>query len=152
MRRPILLAFLIGIAAASAATPASACSKVTIFFDWNSARIAPDSRAALERFAVALAWKGPDLDQVLLTSHTDSSGSDAANRDIARRRAEAVRAVLLNYHVPASLIAISPLGEGRLRVPTGDNVRQQYNRRVELLMQMSADAQARQMAEGRPIC
>ena len=148
-----MLLMCAGAAAIAFASPArAACTPLTIFFDWNSARIEDDSRAALQRLAVALAWKGPDLDHILLTSHTDSSGSEAANRAMARRRAEAVRDVLLSYHVPDELIVIKPAGEARLRVPTPDNVRERYNRRVELLMQTSAETQAERLAEGRPIC
>jgi len=148
-----MLLMCAGAAALASASPASAaCSPVTIFFDWNSARVEDDSRAAIERLAVSLAWKGPDLDHILLTAHTDSSGSTAANRAMALRRAEAVRDLLLSFDVPARLIVIKPVGEDRLRVPTPDNVRERYNRRVELLMQSSAESQAERLAEGRPLC
>ena len=147
---------LLGIAAAGtalmAAAPASACAPVTVYFDWNSSALSDDSKAALERLAVTLAWKGPDLAHLLLTSHTDTSGSPAANRAIAMKRAEAVRRVLTSYHVPEHLIAVQAVGDHQPRVATARNVREPRNRRVELLIQMSAEAQARQLAEGRPIC
>jgi outer membrane protein OmpA-like peptidoglycan-associated protein len=114
--------------------------------------IAPESRRALEQLAVRVAWNGPDLDHVLLTAHADSSGSPAANRAMARRRAGAVRDLLLHRHVPARLIRIRSLGESSLPVRTPANVREPANRRVDLLIQMSADAQGEQLAEGRPIC
>lgn len=152
IRLRAILVLLTGAAAMLAAAPASACAPVTVYFEWNSAKIEEESRAALERFAVALAWKGPDLDHVLLTSHTDSSGSPAANRAMALRRAAAVRDVLTSHHVPARLIAIRALDERRPRVRTPANVREPRNRRVELLLQMSAEAQARQLEEGAPIC
>jgi OmpA-OmpF porin, OOP family len=147
---------LIAIAAAALATlhavPAQACAPVSVFFEWNSTRLSEESKAALERLAVNLAWKGPDLDHVLLTSHTDTTGSPAANRLIARRRAEAVRDLLLAYAVPRELITIRAVGEAAPRVRTAAGVREPRNRRVELLIQMSAEAQARQLESGRPIC
>lgn len=146
------LILLAGAAALVAARPAAACSPVTIYFEWNSARVSEESQAALERLAVNLAWKGPDLHHILLTAHTDSSGSPAANRALALRRARAVRDVLTAYHVPAELIAIRALGPEAPRVATPQGAREPRNRRVELLVQMTADAQARQLAEGRPIC
>lgn len=139
-------------AALTAAAPASACAPVTVYFDWNSSALSEDSRAALERLAVTLAWKGPDLAHILLTSHTDSSGSPVANRVIATKRAEAVRRALTFSHVPEHLIAVQAVGERQPRVATARNVREPRNRRVELLIQMSAEAQARYLAEGRPIC
>jgi outer membrane protein OmpA-like peptidoglycan-associated protein len=146
----------LGLAAAGAAlmaaAPASACAPVTVYFDWNSSALSDESTAALERLAVTLAWKGPDLAHLLLTSHTDTSGSPAANRAIALKRAEAVRRALTSFHVPEHLIAVQTVGEHQPRVATARNVREPRNRRVELLIQMSAQAQARQLAEGRPIC
>ena len=99
-----------------------------------------------------LAWNGPDLDHVLLTAHSDSSGSPAANRAIAQRRAEAVRDVLVGRHVTARLIRIRSLGESALPVRTPANVREPANRRVDLILQMSAEAQGEQLEEGLPIC
>jgi outer membrane protein OmpA-like peptidoglycan-associated protein len=54
--------------------------------------------------------------------------------------------------VPAELIAIEPVGALQPRVATARGVREPRNRRVELLIQMSAEAQARNLREGRAIC
>lgn len=138
--------------AAGVAAPASACAPVTIYFEWNSARIEQASTAALERLAIRLAWRQPDLDAVILTSHTDASGSAAGNRALARRRAEAVRAVLVANEVPARLIETRLFAAGRPRVLTPAAAREPENRRVELLLQFSARAQAAQLEDGAPIC
>lgn len=150
IRRFLALAIL--AAAPLAASPAIACAPVTIYFDWNSARVNEESHAALERLSVALAWKGPELDRLLLNSYTDASGSHAANRAVARRRAEAVRDVLVSYNVPVDRIAIEALGETLPRVATRRGVREPRNRRVELLVQMTAAGQERRIAAGQPIC
>ncbi|MFN3389872.1 MAG: OmpA family protein [Allosphingosinicella sp.] len=147
-----LLAVLIAGAALLAAPAASACTPLSVRFDWNSADIPADSRRAIEQLAVRLAWNGPDVDHVLLTAHSDSSGSPAANRRMAQRRAEAVRDLLVRNHVPARLIRIRSLGETALPVRTPTNVREPANRRVDLLVQLSAHAQGVQLEEGRPIC
>ncbi len=147
-----LLILLSAFLAPLGAAPAFACAPVTIYFDWNSARITDDSRAAIERLAVTLAWKGPDLAYLLLTSHTDATGSAAANRAMALRRAQAVHDALTSFQVPAGLIRIQAVGAQRPRVATPGNVREPRNRRVELLVQLSAQGQARQIEDGRPIC
>jgi outer membrane protein OmpA-like peptidoglycan-associated protein len=152
MIRRILTLAAFATASATAISPALACAPVTIYFDWNSSRVNEESSAAIERLAVALAWKGPELQHILLSSFTDASGSAAANRAVSRRRAEAVRDVLVSYHVPADRIAIQALGDAVPRVATRRGVREPRNRRVELLIQMSAEGQARQLAEGQPIC
>ena len=140
------------LAALASAHPASACAPVTVFFDWNSARVEEDSRAALQRLALALAWKGPDLDFVTITAHTDSSGGARANRAIALRRAEAVRDVLAGFDAPPNRVRLSLAGPSRLRVSTPGGIRERYNRRVEVTLQLSADSQARQLERGEPIC
>lgn len=154
MRIRALLATLGGAGALFAAAPASAsvCDPVTIYFSWNSAAIGEDAREELERLAVRLAWKGPDLDGVILTAHTDSSGSREVNRRIARQRAEAVRDALIDLNVPARLIRLQPLGEAAPRILTPRNARQPLNRRVDVIVQLHAAAQEEQLREQRPIC
>lgn len=152
MIRRLAPAIAFAATSVAAAGPAAACAPVTVYFDWNSSRVSEDSAAALERLAVNLAWKGPDLDRLILSSYSDASGSPAANRAISMRRARAVRDVLIGYNVPADRIELRALGEALPRVATGRGVREPRNRRVELVVQMSAEGQARQLAEGRPIC
>jgi outer membrane protein OmpA-like peptidoglycan-associated protein len=152
MVRLRFLAPAAALAACWAAPVQATCAPLSVFFDWNSTQLSEESQAALERLAVTVAWKGPDLAHVLLTSHTDTSGTPRANRQMALRRARAVREVLLAYQVPPELIAIQAVGEAAPRVVTARNVREPRNRRVELLIQMSADAQARQLENGQPIC
>ena len=142
----------LGAVAVFMSASAQACTPVSIFFDWNSARLTAESRAAIERFALRYAWKGPELDGVMLSAFADTTGSRAANRAIALRRAHAVRDALLSFNVPREMIRVRAVVAGGLRVSTPDGVRSPYNRRVELLLQLSAEAQARQLEEGRPIC
>ena len=134
------------------ATPAGACTAASIFFGLGSAEVGAEGRAEIERMALALAWKRPDLHHVLLTSQTDTAGSPTANRDLSMRRAQAVRDLLIASEVPANLIEIRALGEERTAGAIPQNVRDQSLRRVDLLMQLDAGAQARQLEEGQPIC
>lgn len=141
--------------AAFGAAPSEAaafCQPVTVYFGWNSAQLTPESKAALERLAVTLAWKGPDLEQVILTSHTDATGSPASNRAIALKRAAVVRDLLVANNVPARLIAIQPVGADLPRVVRPIGTREPRNRRVELLVQLSAAGQKRQLEQGGAIC
>jgi len=154
MIRSRLIPILAAVASFSAAPGEAAafCQPVTVYFGWNSTQLTEESKAALERLAVTLAWKGPDLDQVLLTSHTDATGSPAANRAIALKRAEAVRDLLVSHNVPANLIVIRVVGAALPRVATPAGVREPRNRRVELLVQLSAEGQKRQLDQGGAIC
>lgn len=149
--RRVLISFT-AAAGMFASAPAAACTAVSVYFPLGSADVNEEGRAALQQIALALAWKGPDLHHVLLTSHTDTSGSAAANRALAARRAQAVRDLLVGMEVAPNLIEVRALGEERLPPDIPQNVRDQSLRRVDLLLQLRADAQARQLEQGEPIC
>jgi outer membrane protein OmpA-like peptidoglycan-associated protein len=146
------MSFIAGAAAVAAAMPVSACTRATVYFDLGSASVNAAGRAELDQLALALAWKGPDLHHVLLTSQTDTAGSPAANRALALRRAQAVRDLLVASDVPPRLIEIRAYGEDRAAAAIPQGVRAQSLRRVDLLMQLNAQAQAKQIEEGQPIC
>ncbi len=70
-----------------------------------------------------------------LTGHADRSGSEDYNMKLSLRRAEAARDVLVAKGVEASKISVAARGESEPAVPTADGVREQANRRVEILLQ-----------------
>jgi len=64
--------------------------------------------------------------------HTDTAGFAIYNDVLSRRRAEAVSAALVSMGIPQQLIKLDSLGERRPLVDTGDGVRNDQNRRVEV--------------------
>lgn len=76
--------------------------------------------------------------QVTLEGHTDTSGTTSYNQDLSRRRAETVRSFMVRYGAPEDSIAIEALGETDPAVATGDGVRRQENRRVEMRLSETA--------------
>jgi len=69
------------------------------------------------------------------TGHTDRSGSDAYNEKLSEERADAVRAALIDAGVPADAITTAWKGESENAVPTADGVKEQANRRAEIIVQ-----------------
>ncbi len=69
---------------------------------------------------------------VAIEGHTDTSGSPAYNMGLSLRRADNATAELIKLGVPRGIISATAKGEKALRVPTGDNVRERENRRVEI--------------------
>lgn len=105
-----------------------------ILFDTDSDRIKPESGPAIKKIAGALeANAGLKL---LIEGHTDSVGDAAHNLDLSKRRAEAVRAVLIaQFHVDAARVSSAGLGATK---PVESNETPQgraQNRRVELVKQ-----------------
>ena len=73
--------------------------------------------------------------RIEVNGYTDTSGSPKYNMGLSFRRANAVAAELVKDGVPKSAIAIQGFGQTHLLVPTGDDVREPQNRRVEIIIQ-----------------
>jgi len=105
-----------------------------IYFDFGSATIKPESEPVLKEIAAALA-KNPAW-KLGVEGHTDSVGGDAANLDLSKRRAEAVRQELTaRYHVDAAKLTASGFGASRPKEPNTTPEGRARNRRVELVRQ-----------------
>ena len=72
--------------------------------------------------------------QIEVNGYTDTSGPANYNMKLSIRRAQAVAAELVRDGVPKNVIAIQGFGETHLLVPTGPNVREPQNRRVEIII------------------
>lgn len=103
-----------------------------ILFDTGSDRLKPESAPVIQAIARGLETN-PNL-RLLIEGHTDSVGNAAHNLDLSKRRAEAVKAVLVSqFSVDASRLTTSGLGSTK---PIDSNDTPQgrsQNRRVELV-------------------
>jgi len=101
-----------------------------VTFAVDSTTISPSFRAALDEVAASLQKYPNSLVDVM--GHTDSTGSDAYNLDLSRRRAESVAGYLTMRGVSRARIATIGYGE---QYPVADNTTaegQARNRRVEI--------------------
>jgi peptidoglycan-associated lipoprotein len=80
-----------------------------VFFDLDQATIRDDSKTSLQRDVEWLnKWKST---QVAVEGHCDSRGSSEYNLALGSRRAEAVKAYLMNLGLPASRITVVSKGK-----------------------------------------
>jgi outer membrane protein OmpA-like peptidoglycan-associated protein len=105
-----------------------------ILFDTDSDRIKPDSAATIKLIAGGLqANLGSNF---LIEGHTDSTGDATHNMDLSKRRAEAVKSVLVTqFGIDASRLTTVGLGSSK---PVASNDKPQgraENRRVEFVRQ-----------------
>lgn len=104
--------------------------KGDVSFDTNSSVVRPGLYGELDRIASVLVQYPQTL--IRIEGHTDSVGSEAYNMDLSRRRAEAVRNLLVQRGVADSRLEVVAFGES-LPVATNDTeAGRQKNRRVEL--------------------
>jgi len=102
----------------------------TVFFGFDAASIG-DGQQAKVRAAARLA---EEMDGVrfAVTGHTDTAGPADYNQELSLRRAQNVRDALVARGIDGDAISVAARGESEPADPTGDGVRSQENRRVEI--------------------
>jgi outer membrane protein OmpA-like peptidoglycan-associated protein len=105
-----------------------------ILFDTDSDRIRPESAGAIKSIAFGLQ-ANPDL-KLRIEGHTDSTGNAAHNLDLSRRRAEAVKAVLISeFQVDSGRLSAEGIGAGKPIAQNDTPQGRAQNRRVEFVKQ-----------------
>lgn len=115
-----------GALAAQPAAPA----RFTLFFVEGKDEFTEESRRVIEGIFAEIARR--PVPDVLVIGHTDTVGSETFNDALSRQRAEVVRAALLARGIAADKVVAIGRGKRELAVPTGDNVAEPRNRRVEI--------------------
>lgn len=103
----------------------------SIYFDYNSADLRPESTPELERVRAMIEQYGKPL---VIEGHTDSTGPDDYNMQLSQRRAEAVKAYLVSHGVDPALIQAVGKGETEPIADNGTDDGRQANRRVRIVV------------------
>jgi len=82
----------------------------------------------------ATSYKATGSARIAVTGYTDLAGTQQYNLGLSKRRADAVRAALVQQGVPDGVIAETWRGKENPAVPTADGVREPRNRRVEIVI------------------
>ena len=105
---------------------------IAIQFDFNSARIRPDSFRAVGLMADALYHPYLQGKRFLIIGHTDGKGSREYNLKLSQQRADAIRAALIDpFGISSTRIEAVGLGEEQLL--NRANPEAAENRRVQLI-------------------
>jgi len=101
-----------------------------LYFLEGKDEFTPESQVELGEMLAELRQRGaPD---VVVIGHTDRIGSVQFNDRLSLQRAERVRMELVKLGIAERRIQIAGRGERELLVPTGDEVAEPRNRRVEI--------------------
>ncbi len=100
-------------------------------FTFGSSVVAETVRSRLAAVATELVGERGGA-SIEVAGHTDAVGSDAYNQYLSEKRAEAVKAYLVEHGVPAGRISAVGYGESQPR-DTNDTIEgRRLNRRVEV--------------------
>jgi outer membrane protein OmpA-like peptidoglycan-associated protein len=103
-----------------------------VLFDTGKATLKPGARERLARVA-GILLSHPDL-HIQVEGHTDDVGAADYNQQLSVRRAEAVRAYLVQNSIPPTAVGTTGVGESQPVATNGTASGRQQNRRVELVV------------------
>jgi len=98
-----------------------------VYFPFDQYVLTPEAQAVVQQAAEYA--KGGGASKIVVTGHTDTSGSDKYNQKLSERRAKAVADGLVSLGVNATALSVDWKGEKDPAVATGDGVKEPLNRR-----------------------
>jgi hypothetical protein len=101
-----------------------------VLFPFDKSTLDAQARATIS--SAAEEFKRTGSANISVQGHTDTAGNADYNQALSERREQAVTNELVRLGVPRTAINATAVGESNPAVPTGDNVREQQNRRVDI--------------------
>lgn len=101
-----------------------------VHFPFDKAYLTDEAKLKLDSFAQELEQRGTT--DILVEGHTDRSGPQGYNMQLSQERATTVANYLKQHGIRSEIGDVEWEGETEPKVQTGDGVRLQENRRVEL--------------------
>jgi OOP family OmpA-OmpF porin len=100
------------------------------FFDFDKSDVKSAFHPRI-KYAAELITKNPGIGVITIAGHTDSKGTDAYNFDLGKRRAEAVKELLVKYGAPADRLIVESFGKSNPIAENDTEEGRAKNRRVE---------------------
>jgi outer membrane protein OmpA-like peptidoglycan-associated protein len=98
-----------------------------VYFPFDQSVLTPEAQAVVQQAAEYA--KAGNASKIVVTGHTDRSGSDKYNQKLSERRARAVADGLVSLGLNATALSVDWKGESAPAVATGDGVKEPLNRR-----------------------
>ena len=113
------------------ALPAASISFLLYFVN-DSTELTDESKSNIPEVLSAVNKR--EFYEISIIGHTDTTGDDEYNLRLSAARAEVVREILISHGIRSGLIELRYHGKRDSLIPTGDNVREPRNRRVEVIV------------------
>jgi outer membrane protein OmpA-like peptidoglycan-associated protein len=102
----------------------------TLYFETGTDELTEVAKPEIQRLLDEI--KGRESPDVTVIGHTDLVGDNEANDDLSVKRAERVKAILVQLGIPADRIVVAGRGKREPAVRTSAGVDEPRNRRVEV--------------------
>jgi OmpA-OmpF porin, OOP family len=102
----------------------------TLYFETGSDEFTDAAKPEVQRFLAEMRRR--ESPEVTVIGHTDLVGDNEANDDLSVKRAERVKAMLVELGIPAERISVAGRGKREPAVRTFQGVDEPRNRRVEI--------------------
>ena len=107
----------------------------TIYYEFDKGQSA-ETRSTIGR--ILDIGQYCNVGNIRVVGHTDSSGAAPYNLALSQRRAKDARDELVRQGIDGARITSEGKGESELAVQTGDGVKEQLNRRTEVLISLNS--------------
>ena len=105
-------------------------ARFILYFEHDSVDLTVKSQALLQKVIETIHNSAPV--DISVVGHTDTVGKDNYNSVLSLKRARAVASILRGKGVDPSVLEITSHGKRNPLIPTGDQVTEPRNRRVEI--------------------
>ena len=80
------------------------------FFDFDKSEVKSAFHPRI-KYAAEIIAQNPQIGVVTIAGHTDGKGTDAYNMELGRKRAEAVKELLIKFGAPAARLTVVSYGK-----------------------------------------
>lgn len=101
-----------------------------VLFDYDKSVLKPQGMAAIDNLVAQI--RARTLDHIVIEGHTCDLGSHEYNMDLSQRRANSVRAYMLEQGIDGRRITTEAYGETRPVAPNTSEPNRKLNRRAEI--------------------
>lgn len=100
------------------------------YFEEGSSQLVPESKEQIGALIELIKKEEPCIVDII--GHSDTAGAAQSNYELALSRAQSLKAFLEENQVEMKKVTIQSFGESDPLIPTGDDVAEPKNRRVEV--------------------
>lgn len=100
------------------------------YFEGGSSQLVPESKDQIGSLIELIKKEEPCIVDII--GHSDTAGAEQSNYELALSRAQSLKAFLEENQVEMKKVTVQSFGESDPLIPTGDDVAEPKNRRVEV--------------------